>query len=199
MMLNFPTDKKGVILKASFEVFITYGFRKTSMDDIARAAGMSRPALYQFFKNKDDLIRSILLEGFEKLSETMTSAKESAGDAEQKLLEMTRARFRFAVDHAALHSLMFTTNNPTWFKETVFSGMCQNRENVASIIREISGRTDECLDLVTNFISIIKGYTFFATELPPHLSASQFFGDQEPEEALAEAMKKFIKSIRTHD
>ncbi|MEL6201396.1 MAG: helix-turn-helix domain-containing protein [Pseudomonadota bacterium] len=58
-MLNFPTDKKGVILKASFEVFITYGFRKTSMDDIARAAGMSRPALYQFFKNKTDIFRAL--------------------------------------------------------------------------------------------------------------------------------------------
>ncbi|MEO0544885.1 MAG: TetR/AcrR family transcriptional regulator [Pseudomonadota bacterium] len=59
-MLNFPTDKKGVILKASFEVFITYGFRKTSMDDIARAAGMSRPALYQSFKNKTDIFRALV-------------------------------------------------------------------------------------------------------------------------------------------
>ena len=58
-MLNFATDKKSVILKASFEVFITYGFRKTSMDDIARAAGMSRPALYQSFKNKTDIFRAL--------------------------------------------------------------------------------------------------------------------------------------------
>lgn len=190
--------REGIIAEA-LALAAEEGWKKVTVRAIASRLGYQPPVLYQFFKNKDDLIRSILLEGFEKLTETMTSAKESAGDAEQKLLEMTRARFRFAVDHAALHSLMFTTNNPTWFKETVFSGMCQNRENVASIIREISGRSDDCLDLVTNFISIIKGYTFFATELPPHLSATQFFGDQEPEEALAEAMKKFIKSIRTHD
>ncbi|MEL6919760.1 MAG: helix-turn-helix domain-containing protein [Pseudomonadota bacterium] len=45
---------------AAFEVFITYGFRKTSMDDIARAAGMSRPALYQSFKNKTDIFRALV-------------------------------------------------------------------------------------------------------------------------------------------
>ena len=64
MMLDFPLDdgKRGAILKAAFEVFITYGFRKTSMDDIARAAGMSRPGLYQLFANKTDIFRALVRE-----------------------------------------------------------------------------------------------------------------------------------------
>lgn len=55
---------------------MTYGFRKTSMDDIARAAGMSRPALYQVFKNKTEIFRA--------LAEAMmadASAKARAGFA----------------------------------------------------------------------------------------------------------------------
>ena len=59
-MLDFSPDKRGAILKASFDVFITYGFRKTSMDDIAKAAGMSRPALYQQFRNKTDIFRELV-------------------------------------------------------------------------------------------------------------------------------------------
>lgn len=39
-------------------VFCRYGFQKTSMLDIARAAGMSRAALYLHFKNKEDVFRS---------------------------------------------------------------------------------------------------------------------------------------------
>jgi AcrR family transcriptional regulator len=59
----FPTtpDKRGTIIAAAFDVFINYGFRKTSMDDIARAAGMSRPALYQVFKNKTEIFRAASL------------------------------------------------------------------------------------------------------------------------------------------
>ncbi|WP_349363237.1 MAG: helix-turn-helix domain-containing protein [Roseitalea porphyridii] len=52
-------DKRGTVLLAALDVFITYGFRKTSMDDIARAAGMSRPALYQSFKNKTEIFRAL--------------------------------------------------------------------------------------------------------------------------------------------
>lgn len=58
-MLEFTPDKRGEILKAAFEVFAAYGFRKTSMDDIARQASMSRPALYQEFKNKTDIFRGL--------------------------------------------------------------------------------------------------------------------------------------------
>ena len=37
-----------------------FGYRKTSMDDIARGAGMSRTALYLHFKNKEDICRSLV-------------------------------------------------------------------------------------------------------------------------------------------
>jgi AcrR family transcriptional regulator len=61
MMLQTTPDKRGTILAAAFDVFINYGFRKTSMDDIARAAGMSRPALYQVFRNKTEIFRAASL------------------------------------------------------------------------------------------------------------------------------------------
>jgi AcrR family transcriptional regulator len=60
-MLQTSPDKRGTILSAAYDVFINYGFRKTSMDDIARAAGMSRPALYQVFRNKTEIFRGLSL------------------------------------------------------------------------------------------------------------------------------------------
>ncbi len=36
-----------------------YGYSRVTMDDIAKAAGMSRPALYQSFRNKTDIYRAI--------------------------------------------------------------------------------------------------------------------------------------------
>lgn len=46
------------ILDSSLEVFCRYGFHKTSMLDIAQAAGVSRAALYLHFANKEDVFRS---------------------------------------------------------------------------------------------------------------------------------------------
>ena len=53
-------DKKQHIITAAIEVFTRYGFKKTSMQDVADAAMMSRAALYLHFKNKDDLFRSLM-------------------------------------------------------------------------------------------------------------------------------------------
>jgi AcrR family transcriptional regulator len=51
--------RQTAILKAAFEAFSSYGFRRTSMEDIARGAGMSRAALYLHYRNKEDIFRSL--------------------------------------------------------------------------------------------------------------------------------------------
>ena len=48
-------DKKSRILAAARSVFLSYGFKRVNMNDIAEAAGMSRPALYVLFKNKEEI------------------------------------------------------------------------------------------------------------------------------------------------
>lgn len=57
-MQLFPDvdEKQARILAAALTVFATYGFRRTSMEDVAREAGMSRAALYQHFRNKEDIL-----------------------------------------------------------------------------------------------------------------------------------------------
>jgi AcrR family transcriptional regulator len=51
-------QKSDRILDAALPVFIRFGFRKSSMSDIARAAGISRAALYLCFNSKEELFRA---------------------------------------------------------------------------------------------------------------------------------------------
>jgi len=51
-------QKTGQILDAALPVFVRFGFRKTSMADIARAAKISRASLYLSFKSKEELFRA---------------------------------------------------------------------------------------------------------------------------------------------
>ena len=53
-------DRRVSILSAAFESFSSYGFRRTSMEDIAKAAGISRPALYQSFSSKGDIFNGMV-------------------------------------------------------------------------------------------------------------------------------------------
>ncbi|MDX3567980.1 TetR/AcrR family transcriptional regulator [Streptomyces bobili] len=53
-----PDDRAGHILDSALTVFRQYGYAKTTMQDIARAAGMSRAALYLHFAGKEELFRA---------------------------------------------------------------------------------------------------------------------------------------------
>ncbi|XZG69109.1 TetR/AcrR family transcriptional regulator [Chitinibacteraceae bacterium HSL-7] len=47
------------ILDTALELFVRYGFRKTSMQDIAQTAQISRAALYQVFSSKEEVFHSL--------------------------------------------------------------------------------------------------------------------------------------------
>ena len=51
--------KKSTVLDAAADVFAQYGFKRTTMNDIATAAGISRPALYLMFENKEHLFKEL--------------------------------------------------------------------------------------------------------------------------------------------
>lgn len=57
---QYQDPKLKTILYAAFDAFAKYGFKRTSMADIAEGAGMSRAALYMHFRNKDDIFRSMI-------------------------------------------------------------------------------------------------------------------------------------------
>ncbi len=57
--MSSADEKRQSILDAATTQFSQYGFRKTSMEDIAREAGLSRPSLYSYFANKEDVFRGV--------------------------------------------------------------------------------------------------------------------------------------------
>src|SRR5262245_23091442 len=51
-------SRRSRVLEAALGVFLRYGFRKTSMDEVARAADLSRQGLYLQFATKEELFRA---------------------------------------------------------------------------------------------------------------------------------------------
>jgi len=52
-------QRRGTILTASLECFLKFGYAKTSLDDIARSANLSRPLLYLKYRNKEEILRAV--------------------------------------------------------------------------------------------------------------------------------------------
>jgi AcrR family transcriptional regulator len=79
-------ERQDMILDAAFQAFATYGYRRATMDDIAKGAGISRSALYLNWRNKEDMFRALALRHFEQSARDMASALARPGqDAEAAL------------------------------------------------------------------------------------------------------------------
>lgn len=78
-------DKQQVILTAAMAAFAQYGFRRVSMDEIAKRAGMSRAALYLHFRNKEDIFATGVELYFEQVAGAMADVLRGAGDPVEAL------------------------------------------------------------------------------------------------------------------
>ncbi|WP_281154082.1 TetR/AcrR family transcriptional regulator [Streptomyces sp. HYC2] len=68
------TQRREQVLAAALTVFATFGYRKTSMDAVARAADISRPGLYFLFANKGELFRATMQQELDKALDDVRAA-----------------------------------------------------------------------------------------------------------------------------
>lgn len=78
-------DRRRSILEAAFRTFVSYGFKRATMADIAHGAGISRPALYVQFRNKSDIFRAGFEMFVEELLGTMQSVLAGNGDLPRRV------------------------------------------------------------------------------------------------------------------
>lgn len=78
-------QKRERILDAALSKFSAYGFARTSMNDIAEAASMSRPALYQHYDNKEDVFQAMLARLLDTAADQAMAALESEPTLEAQL------------------------------------------------------------------------------------------------------------------
>ncbi len=58
--------KKEEIVGAARKLFTQYGYKKVTMDEIAKEAGVTKKTVYAYFKDKEELFRYFILEEMEK-------------------------------------------------------------------------------------------------------------------------------------
>jgi AcrR family transcriptional regulator len=78
--------KRESVLIAARQVFLRYGFRRTTMGDIAAEAHVSRPALYLQFSSKEDVFRAVMEALFADMLATIRSGVGKRTTAHDQLL-----------------------------------------------------------------------------------------------------------------
>jgi len=87
------------IVAAAFDVFSRYGFARTSMSDIAAAAGLSRTSLYNHFKTKEQVFQALSKRINAEVTTAVTAAATTAsGTVEARLAAIVDAWVSWAFE-----------------------------------------------------------------------------------------------------
>lgn len=85
LFVKIADQRRVRILDGAMGCFLAYGYQRTTMDDIARAAEISRPALYLHFKNKADIYRELASAFMEHTLENARAAFDAGGGLQARL------------------------------------------------------------------------------------------------------------------
>lgn len=101
------TDHKNEILDAARSVFAEYGFKKVTMDDIARKLDMTRSALYYYYKNKEDIFIEVVNYELRLYAREMADAIEREESPEKKLAAMASNSIKLRKKFVNMYKLTF--------------------------------------------------------------------------------------------
>ncbi|MEQ9592932.1 MAG: TetR/AcrR family transcriptional regulator [Cyclobacteriaceae bacterium] len=90
-------DSKAKILQGATELFLRYGIRSVSMDNIANHLGVSKKTIYQYFKDKDEMVNSVTANHIQKDKSELDWIAENSKNAVEELVNLThclRENFR---------------------------------------------------------------------------------------------------------
>ena len=93
------------IVDAACACFERYGIRKTTIDDVAREAGVSRATMYRYFLNKEDLIERISVLEAEKVNTELRRQLKKNLSIEDTLVECLFLATRIAHDNTHIRAI----------------------------------------------------------------------------------------------
>lgn len=76
-----------VILEAANRCFNRFGIRRTTVEDVAREAGVSRGSVYRYFRDKNDLVEQVMVRNSSRFFEDVAARMRSKGTFAAKLAE----------------------------------------------------------------------------------------------------------------
>lgn len=79
------TENKDRILEKAADLFMRYGIRSITMDEIAAQLGISKKTIYQFFTDKDEMVEAVVDEEMNENEDACREFKVNAEDAVQEI------------------------------------------------------------------------------------------------------------------
>jgi AcrR family transcriptional regulator len=102
---------KEIIERQAITLFSEKGYDATSMREIAEAAGITKPVIYYYFKNKEHLCNHLISSGLEEFRQNLQRvSKAKSKSALDQIIQMVDIHFDFCKRHIELMRFIYAIN-----------------------------------------------------------------------------------------
>jgi len=108
-MINKEEFRKKVIVTAG-TIFSRYGFRKTTMEEIARALKMGKSSIYYYFESKEEIFEAVVLHEANILRNQLTTAIKSVESPVDKMRNYVFVRMKSFEKLSNYYNAVFDKN-----------------------------------------------------------------------------------------
>jgi len=108
-MVNKEEFRKKVVLTAG-QIFSHYGFRKTTMDEIAKALKMGKSSIYYYFESKEEIFEAVVLHEANILRNELTTAIKSVDSPIEKMRKYVFVRMKSFEKLSNYYNAIFDKN-----------------------------------------------------------------------------------------
>ncbi len=131
-------NKKTIIIKAAQELFARFGFVKTTVDEIARAARMGKATLYHYFRSKEDVFKEVIEKESKILNEKVKEAIDNEETSQKKLRAFVLTRMMYLNELANIYSALRDEflNHYAFIEKTREKDFYQEIKSVKNILNE---------------------------------------------------------------
>lgn len=92
-------DRKKLIIQAATESFSQYGYKATTMDQVARRANVGKGTIYTFFKNKEQLFNDIMVSLLEDMESSAKQAIDPNRSFKDNVHQSLYSMLEFRLEH----------------------------------------------------------------------------------------------------
>ena len=136
MHVRRETDLRTAVLDAARQLLVREGYRDLSMRDVANAVGCSVSSIYLYFAGKDELVHTLMDEGFERWYRRMMDITDGDGTPRDKLEAICRAYVEFGLANREFYEIMymFHSDRMARYPKELFRRARRNFDLIADLV-----------------------------------------------------------------
>jgi AcrR family transcriptional regulator len=187
-ILRLKEETRCNILIASLQIVKEEGWQALSMRKIADKIEYTAPIIYEYYANKEAILKELTKKGYYLLCQKISEAKQQHEQPEHQLEAMWIAYWNFAFDETELYQIMYGVEMNCCILQKEFPLADTNRELLSESIGKIMGIDDLDSDIIHT-----KFYTFWS--LVHGLISLVLLGKGQSDEINRQVLKDSISGI----